>query len=96
MLVSVHTLRVRGRRIGKSEIPRAAPTQGDLRTHYQGVILVATLEPALPRDSRPLPPLYDPRIMLISPQAIRLMGFEKVGEGDGATTYLQEWLCETK
>ena len=30
-----------------------------------------------------------------SQQAIRLMGFERMGEGEDATTYMQEWLCET-
>ena len=49
----------------------------------------------MPRDSRPLPPLYDPKLVLISPQSIRLMGLEKAGDGESATTYMQEWLCET-
>jgi hypothetical protein len=30
-----------------------------------------------------------------SPQLIRLMGFEKMGDGENATPYMQEWLCET-
>ena len=96
MLVSVYPLRVRGRRLKADTIKRQTPVRGDLRTYQQQCHLVATLEPALPRDARPLPPLYDPKLVLISPQSIRLMGFEKMGEGDGATTYLQEWLCETK
>ena len=43
-----------------------------------------------------MPPLFDPKLVLISLQVIRLMGFECVGEGQdaNATTYLQEWLCE--
>ena len=53
------------------------------------------LEPSMPKDERLLPPLYNPKLVVISPQSIRLMGFERVGEGEDATTYMQEWLCET-
>ncbi|MBU2831874.1 hypothetical protein [Acidithiobacillus ferriphilus] len=63
---------------------------------------MATLELNMPLDARPLPPLpplYDPRwgssaLPAASPQLIRLMGFEKMGDGENATTYMQEWLCE--
>ena len=95
MLVSVYPLRVRGRRLKADAVKRQTPARGDLRTCQQQCYLVATLELDMPLDARPLPPLYDPRLVLISPQSMRLMGFEKVGDGGNATTYMQEWLCET-
>lgn len=95
MLVSVYPLRVRGRRLKADAVKRQTPVCGDLRTCQQQCHLVATLELDMPLDARPLPPLYDPRLVLISPQSMRLMGFEKVGDGENATTYMQEWLCET-
>lgn len=95
MLVSVYPLRVRGRRLKIEAAKRQVPVKGDLRTYQDRCHMVAVLEPDMPKDGRPLPPLYEPKLVLISPQALRLMGFECVGEGEDATTYLQEWLCET-
>ena len=66
MLVSVYPLRVRGRRLKAEAIKRQTPVRGDLRTYQQQCHLVAALEPALPLDARPLPPLYDPKLVLIS------------------------------
>ena len=57
MLVSVYPLRVRGRRLKADAIKRQTPVRGDLRTYQQQCHLVAALEPALPRDARPLPQL---------------------------------------
>ncbi|MHB1678791.1 MAG: hypothetical protein ACYCSS_14895 [Sulfuriferula sp.] len=95
MLVSVYPLRVRGRRLKIEAAKRQVPVRGDLRTFQDRCHLVAVLEPDMPKDERALPPLYDPKLVLISPQSIRLMGFERVGEGEDATTYMQEWLCAT-
>ena len=67
MLVSVYPLRVRGRRLKIEVAKRQVPVKGDLRTYQDLCHMVAVLEPALPRDARPLPPLYDPKLVLISP-----------------------------
>ncbi len=87
MLVSVYPLRVLGRRRGMDTVMRQTSAKGDLRTYQDRCHLVAVLEPAMPADAKSLPPLFDPRPVLISPQSLRLMGFEKVGDGDEATTY---------
>ena len=95
MLVSVYLLRVRGRRLKAETVKQQKPARGDLRTFRDRGHMVAVLEPSMPRGPQVLSPLYEPRLVLISPQALRLMGFECIGEGEDATTYLQEWLCET-
>ena len=79
MLVSVYPLRVRGRRLKIEAARRQPPARGDLRTFQDRCHLVAVLEPTMPKDERLLPPMFDPKLVLISPQSIRLMGFEKVG-----------------
>ena len=67
MLVSVYPLRVRGRRLKIEAAKRQVPAKGDLRTYQERCHLVAVLEPAMPKDERALPPLFDPKLVLISP-----------------------------
>ena len=67
MLVSVYPLRVRGRRLKIEASRRQVPAKGDLRTYQDRCHLVAVLEPAMPKDERALPPLFDPKLVLISP-----------------------------
>ncbi|MDA8246901.1 hypothetical protein [Acidithiobacillus sp.] len=67
MLASVYPLRVRGRRLKIEAARRQVPAKGDLRTYQDRCHLVAVLEPAMPKDERALPPLFDPKLVLISP-----------------------------
>ena len=67
MLASVYPLRVRGRRLKIEAARRQVPAKVDLRTFQDRCHLVAVLEPAMPKDERALPPLFDPKLVLISP-----------------------------
>ena len=67
MLVSVYPLRVRGRRLKIEAARRQPPARGDLRTFQDRCHLVAVLEPTMPKDERLLPPMFDPKLVLISP-----------------------------
>ena len=67
MLVSVYPLRVRGRRLKIEAARRQVPAKVDLRTFQDRCHLVAVLEPAMPKDERAVPPLFDPKLVLISP-----------------------------
>ena len=75
MLVSVYPLRVRGRRLKIEAARRQDPAKGDLRNFQERCHLVDVLEPAMPKDERALPPLLDPKLVLISPAGCKPAGY---------------------
>jgi hypothetical protein len=76
-----------------SAVPRV---EGDLGIHYQlfgerpyqvatlRLVNTSTVEVALP-------PLYEPVLMAIAADSLRLHGFERLDDGQAV---VQEWLCE--
>ena len=61
-------------------------TQGDLRSFQDRCHLDAVLEPTMPKDERALPPLYDSKLVLMSPTGCKpavdtLDGFREGGGG---------------
>lgn len=72
---------------------------GDLLTHSiterDVPVLVARLRPVdqglIPDDC---PTLWNPQLVAISPQGIRLRGYEPVQTDAGVVAVVQEWLCQ--
>ena len=95
MRFGIKRLRYRGRPLPKREWQGRPPVVGDLRVeqlydedllrHLRLARLVNTERSAGP-DA--LPPLYDPVLIAMSPQAFTLAGFERIEGAD----YAQSWL----
>ena len=88
-------LRFKGRPLPKHEWMNRAAARGDLRVEQvfdeelRRYLRVARVVSATRvRDPEELPPLYEPLLIAMSPQAFTLAGFERV---DGAD-FAQSWL----
>jgi hypothetical protein len=96
MRVMVRVLRKRGRLLPWREVLAAPPVEADLGTHYQQYgercYHVATLRlVATCTAEAVLPPLYEPVLVGIAADSLRLRGFERLDDGQAV---VQEWLCE--
>ena len=91
MRCRVFPLRRRGRRLPWREVVNAPSFEGDLSTYYLslpgGCYFVAKL--AAPGDA-----LCKPILVNAGNWALALRGFERLGEGEGAVTVVQDWRCE--
>jgi len=99
MRFKVYRLRRAGRRRDWREVVNEPPQIGDLIMHlvtsrgrqYSAASLRPTGAPA---GEPPIPDLYEPVLLGVYPLALRLRGYERLEEDDGARAVLQEWHCE--
>ncbi len=99
MLFKVYRLRRAGRRLDWRDVVNEAPHVGELISHvvtsrghpYNALSLRPVASPAL---ARAVPDLYEPTLLGFSTLALRLRGYERLDEPDGARAVLQEWHCE--
>jgi hypothetical protein len=96
MRVLVRVLRKRGRLLPWREVSTTPQLEGDLGTHYQHFgqrpYHVATLRlVGTCTAEAALPPLYEPVLVGIAADSLRLRGFERIDDGQAV---VQEWLCE--
>ncbi|MBK6357128.1 MAG: hypothetical protein IPF44_10575 [Betaproteobacteria bacterium] len=98
MIFKVYLMRRGGRRLKPVEVMSGPAYVGDLRTvtgqckelSYKVAELVSTSV----TSARLLPPLYEPVLTGIAPQAMVLRGFERMKEPEGYYSVVQEWHCE--
>lgn len=95
MRFTILRLRYRGRPLPKHEWMNRAPAIGDLRVEqvfddelrrYLRLARVVSLVRV--KDPDELPPLYEPLLVAMSPQAFTLAGFERENGAD----FAQSWL----
>jgi hypothetical protein len=99
MRFKVYLMRRNGRRLPWREIVNSPHFVGDLTTYNIDRAgeryTVATLAmPGAPLAEKQVPDLYEPVIIGVSHLALRLRGFERVGQGNNACGVVQEWHCE--
>jgi hypothetical protein len=99
MLLKVSPLRHGGRRLAWRAVRNRPSFSGDLVTFVREIkgelVVVATVANRdSPSQDSPLPELYQPVLVWISPQALRLRGFERCETGEGVISVVQEWHCE--
>jgi hypothetical protein len=95
MHFAVRRLRHRGRPLPKHEWINGPAAVGDLRVEQirddelrRYLRIARVIDVRRPRDPDQLPPLYDPGLIAMSPQAFSLAGFERI---DGVAV-VQSWL----
>lgn len=95
MRFTILRLRYRGRPLPKHEWMNRAPAVGDLRVEqvfdddlrrYLRLARVVSINRV--KDPDELPPLYEPLLVAMSPQAFTLAGFERENGAD----FAQSWL----
>ena len=97
MRFKVYRLRRAGRRLEWRHI--VSPDVGELITHlvasggreYRALSLRPLDAPAGPPA---IPDLYEPALLGVSALALRLRGYERLEDAEGARAVLQEWHCE--
>jgi hypothetical protein len=98
MRFRVFLLRERGRRRPSRDVQVGPSYIGDLQTYYimnaGAPYQVATLRMGNGMVGKPLPDLYEPVLDAVAPQAMIIRGYERIGEGGGAYTVMQEWRIE--
>ena len=90
-------MRKAGRRIPWKALINEPGTVGTIRTHScsygsQGPYTVAVL-----RGESPISAgieLIEPQLLMLGEQALILRGYERLSDGGGPYTVLQEWRCE--
>lgn len=92
-------LRYCGRKLSWREVKNGPAYTGDVVTFIREVkgelIVVATLtNTESPATQALLPELYQPALVWVTPLALRLRGFERCANGEGAFSVVQEWHCE--
>ena len=100
MRFKVLPLRRKGRRLPWREVQNGPSYSGDLITHLREVkgelLVVATLtNPVAPATAQLLPELHQPVLVWVTPLALRLRGFERCEDSQGAFSVVQEWHCES-
>jgi hypothetical protein len=101
MRFNVRPLRRKGRRLSWREVQNGPSYCGDLITHVREIkgelLVVATLRnPVSPMTGQLLPELHQPALMWVTPLALRLRGFERSEDSQGAFSVVQEWHCESQ
>ncbi len=96
MRVRVRVLRKGGRLLPWGEVSATPPVEAELGTHYEHhgerPYHVATLRlVATSTAEAVLQPLYEPVLVGIAADSLRLRGFERLDDGQAV---VQEWLCE--
>lgn len=99
MHFKIYLMRRRGRRLPWREVANGPSFVGELTTysvdHGRERYRVATLVlSGSPMAKELVPTLYEPVLVSVGPLALRLRGFERVGQGDNALSVVQEWHCE--
>jgi hypothetical protein len=99
MRFRVLPLRRKGRKLAWRDVQNGPSYCGDLITHIREVkgefVVVATLtNPLAPVTAQLLPELHQPVLVWVSPLALRLRGFERCDDSEGAYGVVQEWHCE--
>ena len=99
MRFKVFPLRRKGRKLPWREVQNSPSYSGDLITHIREVkgelLVVATLtNPVAPATALQLPELHPPVLVWVTPLALRLRGFERCEDREGAFSVVQEWHCE--
>ena len=100
MRFKVSPLRKKGRKLSWREVQNGPSYSGDLITHIREVkgelLVVATLRnPVSPATEPLLPELHGPVLVWVTPLALRLRGFERCEDREGAFSVVQEWHCES-
>ena len=100
MHFKVSPLRRKGRKLPCREVQNGPAYSGDLITHIRevnGELLVAAtlINPVSPATDALLPELHQPVLVWVTPLALRLRGFERCEDQEGAFSVVQEWHCES-
>jgi len=97
MRFKVFLLRRAGRRVSWQEARNGPSYVGRLVTHLEqhggSHYKVTTLQPDDPMQ-QPKPALYEAQLIGFAPIAFRLRGFERLEDGSGVRSVLQEWHIE--
>jgi hypothetical protein len=95
MRFAIVRLRYKGRPLPKHEWMNSPSATGDLRVEqifdeelHRYLRMARVVNVGRPKNTDELPPLYEPMLIAMSPQAFSLAGFERV---DGAD-FAQSWL----
>lgn len=99
MRFKVLPLRHCGRKLSWREVKNGPAYTGDVVTFVRDVkgelIVVATLtNTESPATQALLPELYQPTLVWMTPLAMRIRGFERWDDREGAFSVVQEWHCE--
>src|SRR5438270_10465195 len=98
MRFRVYLLRRRGRRLGWRDVKNGPTYVGSLSTHVEThageQYRITQLVPADPMSKEKPPALYEATLLGFAPLAFRLRGFERLEDGSGWYTVVQEWHVE--
>jgi hypothetical protein len=99
MRFKVLPLRRKGRKLPWREVQNGPAYSGDLITHIREVkgelLVIATRRnPVSQATDALLPELHEPVLVWVTPLALRLRGFERCEDSEGAFSVVQEWHCD--
>jgi hypothetical protein len=93
----VYPMRHRGRRLPWREIENGPSYVRALISyttkHGEGTYSVLELQSGNPAESKSLPNLYEPALVLFAPNALLLRGYERIDTPEGTIGVVQEWQC---